>query len=117
MAYIAPNGTIHLLHNVPLDTTYQHTLRFSSAANQYSYFSNASRVKRTFTNQYYTRLNRGIIRVNELADNIYDCNYLMYQNTSFSNKWFYAFIKSVEYVNNAVSQIEFEIDVMHQPNL
>lgn len=112
MAYIAPNGTIHILHNIPLDNTYQHTLRFSTAAQQISYFTNASRVKRTFSNQYYTRLNRGVIRVNELADNLYDCNYLCYQNTSFGNKWFYAFISSVEYINNAVTEITFEIDVM-----
>lgn len=112
MAYIAPNGNIILCHNIPLDTTYQHTLRFSSATNQHNYFTASSRVKRTFTNQYYTRLNRGVIRVNELADNLYDCNYMCYQNTSFGNKWFYAFIKSVEYVNNAVTEIQFEIDVI-----
>ncbi len=112
MAYIAPTGTIHLLHNIPLDPTYQHTLRFSDAAHQLAYFTQQSHIKRTFTNQYYTRLNRGIIRVNEVADNLYDCNYLLYQNTGFGNKWFYAFIRSVEYVNNAVTQIEFEIDVM-----
>lgn len=110
--YIQPNGTVLVLHNIPLDNTYQHTLRFSSLTTQYNYFSAASRVKRTFTNQYYTRLNRGVIRVNELADNLYDCNYIAYQNTSFGNKWFYAFIKSVEYVNNAVTEIQFELDVI-----
>lgn len=110
--YIQPNGTVLVLHNIPLDNTYQHTLRFSSLTTQHNYFSAASRVKRTFTNQYYTRLNRGIIRVNELADNLYDCNYIAYQNTSFGNKWFYAFIKSVEYVNNAVTEIQFELDVI-----
>lgn len=110
--YIQPNGTVLVLHNIPLDNTYQHTLRFSSLTAQHNYFSAASRVKRTFTNQYYTRLNRGIIRVNELADNLYDCNYIAYQNTSFGNKWFYAFIKSVEYVNNAVTEIQFELDVI-----
>lgn len=36
----------------------------------------------------------------------------MFQNTSFGNKWFYAFIKSVEYINNEVSEIEFQMDVM-----
>lgn len=112
MAYIAPNGNIKIFHNIPLDTTYQHTLRFSDVAHQTSYFSAGSRIKRSFTNQSYTRLNRGIIRVNELADNLYDCNYIAYQNTSFGNKWFYAFIKSIEYVNNAVTEIQFEIDVI-----
>lgn len=108
--YIAPNGTIKILHDVPLDNTYQHTLYFASAAAQQSWFNN--RVKYTLQNQYYTRLNRGIIRVAVLADNIYDCNYVMYQNTGFGNKWFYAFITSVEYINNEVAEIRFEIDVI-----
>lgn len=112
MAYIAPNGNIKIFHDIPLDNTYQHTLRFSDVAHQTAYFSASSRIKASFTAQYYTRLNRGVIRVNALADNLYDCNYVAYQNTSFGNKWFYAFISSVEYVNNAVTEIHFEIDVM-----
>ena len=50
------------------------------------------------------------MRVGYSADNIYDCNYLMFQNTNFGNKWFYAFINSVEYINNDVAEIQFEID-------
>lgn len=110
--YVEPNGTIKLLHNIPLDNTYQHTLYFTSKSNQYNYFSASSRVKATFSNQYYTRLNRGVIRVNDLADHLYDCNYVIYQNGTFGDKWFYAFITSVEYVNNNVTEIHFEIDVL-----
>lgn len=52
------------------------------------------------------------MRVGLSADACYDCNYLMFQNSGFGSKWFYAFITSVEYVNNAVTEISFEIDVM-----
>lgn len=114
---IAPNGNIWLLHNVPLDNTYEHTIYWSlsdpavSKINQKNWFVNHY-LKRSFTRQTYTRLNRGIIRVEVLSDDIYDCNYLIFQNDSFGDKYFYAFIKSVEYINNAVSEIQFEIDVI-----
>lgn len=116
--YIAPNSTIKLLHNVPIDSTYEHTIYFSpdGAGNtaQYNYF--AGKTKYTFSGQSYQRVKRGYIRIGMVADNLYDCNYLMFQNTNFGSKWFYAFIKSIEYINNSVSEIEFEIDVMQTWN-
>lgn len=43
---------------------------------------------------------------------VYNCNYMMFQNRAWGTKWFYAFITSVEYVNNECALIRFEIDVM-----
>lgn len=108
--YIEPNTTIRLLKNCPLDTTYEHTIYFASESAQISYFQGLT--KYTLTNQTYQRVQRGKMRVAYKAEDLYDCNYLMFQNSSFGNKWFYAFIKSIEYVNNVTSEIEFEIDVM-----
>lgn len=108
--YIEPNTTIRLLKNCPLDTTYEHTIYFASKSAQISYFQGLT--KYTLTNQTYQRVQRGKMRVAYKAEDLYDCNYLMFQNSSFGSKWFYAFIKSVEYVNNVTSEIEFEIDVM-----
>lgn len=108
--YIAPNTTIRMLSNVPLDNTYRNTIYFSYAADQTAYFS--GKTKYTFANQSYQRVNTGKLRIARKADDLYDCNYLMFQNTSFGNKWFYAFVTAVEYVNNETAEITFEIDVM-----
>lgn len=107
---IQPGTTIKILHNVPLDNSYDHTIFFSTQEAQVSYFSGLS--KYTVSESTYQRVNLGLIRVGLSADNLYDCNYLMFQNTSFGNKWFYAFITSVEYVNNACSLIRYEMDVL-----
>ena len=127
MSYIAPSGNIWILHKVPIDKTYQNTLYWpidattSSAAGkaaQKQYFLGTSAnpstfVKYTRTNQTYSRHERGSIRVDILADNILDCNYLVFQNSSFgSGKYFYAFITGVEYVNNTCTIVRFEIDVI-----
>ena len=106
--YIEPNTIIKLCSGVPLDNTYQHSIYFNSHAQQQAFFN--SKVKKSFLSGSYQRLNKGVMRIEVKADEIYDCNYLMYQNTNFGNKWFYAFISSIEYVNNIVSEVKFEID-------
>lgn len=108
--YIEPQTNIKILHNVPLDTSYDHTIYFTSAITQHGYF--AYMTKYDLTNYSYQRVQRGMARVGIKADNLYDCNYMMFQNTAYGNKWFYAFITGVEFVNNETSQITFEIDVM-----
>lgn len=108
--YIAPNTEIRVLNNVPLDNTYEHTINFANSSAQSSYF--IGKTKYAFTAQSYQRVQRGRCRVNRKADDLYDCNYMMFQNTSFGTKWFYAFITSVEYLNNITSEITFEIDIM-----
>lgn len=95
---------------MPLDNTYNHTILFTSTSSQQTYF--AGKAKYTATNYTYQRATKNVIRVNYKADLLYDCNYLMFQNTSFGTKWFYAFITSVEYVNNTTSNVYFEIDEM-----
>ena len=108
--YIEPGTNIKLLHNVPLDTTYDHTIYFEDGSSQYNYFSNLT--KYDLASYSYQRVRRGYARVGIVADNLYDCNYMMFRNINFGQKWFYAFIKSVEYINNECSEIEFEIDVI-----
>lgn len=109
--YIEPNSQVRLLSGVPLDDTYDHTIYFADATSQYNYFS--GKVKQSFNNVSYARAERGVIRLEGTADDYYDCNYIMFQNTSFGSKWFYAFIKKApEYVSNNVFRVEFEIDDM-----
>lgn len=43
-------------------------------------------------------------------DVAYNYNYMAFKNTSFENKWFYAFVTNVEYVNNITVEITYEID-------
>lgn len=111
--YVQPNSTIKLYHNVPLDNTYEHTLYFASLSEQNNYFhGNTDILTQTFTANSYQRVNKGKMRISAGADSLYNCNYLAFQNTNFGLKWFYAFILEVEYVNNSVSEVTYEIDVM-----
>lgn len=111
--YIEPNTTIYLLRNVPLDNTYTDTMWFENASSQWTHFK--TRVDANgeiFAKNTYQRKNINRCRLEVPADRVYDCNYMMFQNTNYGNKWFYAFITQVEYINNAVTEIEYELDVM-----
>lgn len=114
--YIAPNSTIKLMRRVPLDPDYENTILFNSVSDQTAYFSSSERVFATLGTQYYQRAERGYCRVKLPIAKCLDCNYMAFKNTSFTefyqDKWFYAFVTSVEYINNEVTQIEYRIDVM-----
>lgn len=108
--YIAPGTKLYILHNVPLDTSYDHTIYFATPEAQYNYFNSLAKYRAgNFT---YVRYNDGVVRVGIKADDLYDCNYIMFQNFNFGSKWFYAYIKSINYVSNDVSEITFEMDVI-----
>lgn len=115
MANIVPNSTVRLLTNCPLDKTYDHTIFFATRSAQTSYFEGLVKSPAstyTFTDVSYTRKDRGLKLQAPVGANLYDCNYMMFKNTAFENKWFYAFVTKVEYINNITWEIEFELDDM-----
>lgn len=108
MPYIAPNSDVWICRGVPLDSRSKYTYRPSSKSAQFEAFSAYSVY--TLTAQSYIRHSNNTIRVALAPDSLLTCNYMMFRNTSFGNKIFYAFITDVEYVNNETSLITYSID-------
>lgn len=113
---IMPNSEIRILQNIPLDSNYENTLYFNNIEEQTSYFKGKTKTGGLITEASYVRLtadgDKGKIRMSQNPNFFFDCNYIMFKNTNYENKWFYAFIKEVEWVNNELSKISFEIDVL-----
>lgn len=103
------NITKVYLLNVPLESDYKNTLYFANANDQQAYFQ--TRIVRSYTDFSYQRKDH-VIRIPEEYDDIYHVNYVMYQNTAYSNKWFYAFITELRYVNDGMTEATIETDVM-----
>lgn len=99
---------VHLL-SVPLENDYKHTIYFNNKESQINYF--LSKKVKSFDDFTYQRKD-GIIRINSDYDSIYQCNYVAYQNTAVNNKWFYAFIKEINYVSTDVTELKIETDVI-----
>lgn len=97
---------VYLL-NTPLEDDMKNTLYFSNATNQHNYFAN--NIGRTYTNVSYQSETR-TFRCPDQIDTVRQYNYIMWQNSAYSNKWFYAFIKSMTYVSDGYTDVVFEVD-------
>ena len=101
------NITKVYLLNAPLENDYKNTLYFTSRETQQQYFE--SRIIKSYTNFSYQRKNN-FIRVPEHFDNLQNVNYVMYQNSAYSNKWFYAFVTDIVYIDDGRTDIYIETD-------
>ena len=110
MPNFTPNSTIHIGH-VPWDNSYRHTRTFASAAAQATWMLSKCDSTLDKTNYTYVRMNNAI-RVPFNAEKLYTYNYVMYQNANYGTKWFYAFIVAVNYVNDNMTELVLELDVM-----
>lgn len=111
MGYIIPNGKIQLFKDLGLSPSYDDTLYFPSTLAKDVYFDTL--VDKFITEVKpvsYTRVERGYVRIEKPMSLVYNANYMRFQNTAFEGKWFYAFVKSVDYINNGCVQVNFEID-------
>ena len=110
MSDFQPQTTFYLLRNVKLDHSYTNTIDFPSKEAQYNYFFN----KRAFTveNGTYQRKTVNVVKVPFLYDDIADCNYIMWQNANYSDKWYYAFILQIKYINPNTCEIIYDLDVI-----
>ncbi len=110
MANFIPAGTIRI-GRVPFDNSYRHTITFGSASAQTSYFASVCPKALSDSDYTYVRMNSSI-KVGYNAEELYTYNYVMYQNANYGNKWFYAFITGINYINQNATELVLELDVM-----
>lgn len=108
MAVIPAGSVIQLFRGTDLSVSREHQIYFTTLTEQEMYF--ASKNAGVFTNYTYIRDN-GQVKLQVRADTIYDVDFMRWANPSYqNNKWFYAYVTKVEYVNNETSLISFELD-------
>lgn len=107
---IQPDSTVWLLNRCPIEPTYENSVFFTNPQTQAEEFEQYARVSDQLTNYSYVRKRRNVIRVQKRMQDVIDCNYMMFKNSAFENKWFYAFITSIDYVNNETTDISFVLD-------
>lgn len=108
-----------MLKGVPLSSDYNETVYWSpqqGITGQVAGFMAYTNI--LITSHMYQRINDGVLRINRKSDNIYDYNYMMFKNVGYvsgstidyADKWFFAFIKEVQYVNEQACNVIYEID-------
>lgn len=108
--YVEPNTTIHLLERVPLNKSYEHTVHYPNKTEQFNEFMKYK--VHTLNNYSYQRAGIGTIRINLPYSAVYRCNYMLFANESYEDRWFYAFVDGASYVSNDVTEIYYTIDVL-----
>ena len=125
MAYVQPCGTIQLFRGINLDNRYMHTIYFANETTQRAWFDTKAASGITIQGNTYTRPTRKSIKVGLNAETLIGISYLRFNNAGWDSnhtdginttqrtfKWYYAFVLSIDYVNENTSLITYEIDVM-----
>lgn len=107
MAVITPNTDLYLL-KVPLEMDEVNQLTFANKQAQYNYFYSLPKLA---VDDFTYQRKDGTIRFSANFDDIIMYNYVMYRNTEYSDKWFYAYITDTQYLNDSVSAVGIKTDV------
>lgn len=108
MTAIAPN-TIIKFGTTYLPNDYSDTYHFDSLQAQLSYMND--NLVHVYTKFTYQREHRNFVKIEINSEQEADkWDYMMFQNTSYGNKWFFAFITETEWINNLTVKIYYEID-------
>lgn len=111
---VQPNSTIMFYGDLGLAPNSEDTRYFASENDKGDWF-NALTPIAILQNQSYSRRGKGVVRVqtpNPTMQTLYNAQYMRFRNISFENKWFYAFVTRVEYINNEVADVYYQDDVM-----
>lgn len=111
---VEPNSTIMFYGDLGLMPNSEDTRYFASESDKNTWF-NSLTPKAILQNQTYSRRGRGVVRVKVSGgtmQELYNAQYMRFRNINFENKWFYAFVTNIEYVNNEVADVYYQDDVM-----
>ena len=106
-----PNSEIWLCKNTKLRIGGEDTYNFASESARFNFFVGKSGSGLHFTNLSYQRDNKAVrLPISFAAAS--ECDYMVFTNTGYSAKHWYAFITDVRYINDELTELEFKIDPM-----
>lgn len=107
---MARNSKVILAKNINLDNTYSNVLNYTENEMLTLLRSN-DHLMYNGENYSFIRENENQISVQVPYDVCLQSNYLAFQNTDYSNKWFFCFIKDVKYTSDKTTTITYDVDV------
>ena len=117
---ITPDTNIRLLKS-PLKLDNKNQITFANVSAQTNYFLSLTHLE--VEGSMYQRKDSAIFYP-AIYDDLIGYNYVMYQNENYSNKWFYAFITGMEYLNDNTTKISiltdpfqtWQFDIVYKPS-
>nr|DAO65962.1 MAG TPA: Major tail protein [Caudoviricetes sp.] len=114
MPLIKPMTDVHFLSNAPVDYQMNNVLWLASEQEEANFF--LSKTKFSFDNCRAVNNDRDPWEITvpltdgSTLDDYYNCNYLMWRNPQFSNKWFYAYIGTPRPASAGSVTVPFQVD-------
>ena len=105
---MAKNSIIMICKNIKIDKGYQNVLTYTEEQLYNLCYSNKVDMANNFS---FIQDETNALLVPFTYENCLKCNYMAFQNPRYSNKWFFAFINSVDYVSDKTTRINFSVDV------
>ena len=102
------NSKIIIAQNIKLDKNHLNVLNYTT--NQMLQLLNTSGIYVAERNDYSFVRRTGTIAADFPYSAAATCNYMAFQNPDFSNKWFFAWIDSIEYKSDNSIEIAYTID-------
>lgn len=108
---MARNSKIILCKNIKMDKDNLNVLSYTES--QMLTLVNSSGIKVVEKNDYsfIGRGDRSAINVDVNYSTCLGCNYIAFQNYNYNNKWYFAFIDRVEYINDLTTRIYYTVDI------
>lgn len=102
------NSKIVLSKGIKMDREYNQTTSLTESQ-LYSLCVDNAHLVLSLNNYTFIR-DKGSIRIGANYGSCLQANYMCFQNSDFSNKWFFAFIDKIVYVNDNTTDIFYTID-------
>lgn len=104
---VVPDTDIRLL-KVPIELDNKNQITFANKTAQANYFLGLNDYIEYNSCQYQRK--DSVMNIPAHIDSIIEYNYVMYKNDNYTNKWFYAFITNMEYINDGLTAVTIETD-------
>lgn len=106
---MAFNSKLILAKDIKLDREHNNVLDYTETQ-MLTLLRGQSHLVHEYSDFNFVRQSTTQIDLSATYDMCLQSNYMAFQNPSYSNKWFFAFITNVEFLNPSTTRITFEVD-------
>ena len=102
------NGEIILCKGIKMDKDFENVLSYSEAN-----MVTLCRANAVATTTKYSILDPSVKEIDVALPyaTCIPCNYIAFINPYYGNKWYFAFVEDIEYINNNTTRIRYKLDV------
>ena len=108
---MARTSKLIMCKNIKLDRDNMHVLSYTESQMLELCKSSGIKVAERDNYTFINKSDRSPITTDISYADCLKCNYIAFQNYNYSNKWYFAFIDKVEYVNDLTTRIYYTVDI------